>query len=517
MSCILSGRRYRLLMMSSGLGLIAACQSHLPALDHYPAQKAVQAPQINPVPKPDDVPKVTDVVGHIQCELAKIANTKKDDPPGNSKSTEFLRRIANNPQLSNDLIQKLTEFNFVATVQLSLEVTDAEGLSPSLTFQNAAMGLHTGTLGGQWNGTQDRTITLNYAVDFSRFQSWDPSLCQDMSTEMGQSGIQGDLGLADIVADGLLSLDKAAKANIYSSAGPTPPTVARDLLEGGTVVMPDLPKVPPTSTPEKAGYPLTFDSLRGTILFAPQSAGVSTQGAVNFSGIAIIDGHQYFANWTGSILPPNSTSDANPPIYFTLSGPLIPDPADPQLSQIETLWGFNPTITVTGITNTTYSAPAAMAGVIAPVAGSKYARTGTDVIRITLSQAVGLAGSGANPAAKGSSPSAASAGGTSFGSLVDFVLVYGLNGSPAFTWTHLKAITGASGPFATLMRTKTDSMAITFVPACRTKMPDKSTFNSFWDSIGVCDQLTAARDTSQAIGYQNNSLMILRNFLVRPQ
>jgi hypothetical protein len=515
-------RCYRALVMSLGLGVLTACQSHLPALDDYPKKVAVQNPKTDPVPKPYDVPKVTDVVAHIQCELAKIANTKSGDIPGDGKSTEFLRRIKNNPDLSDDLTNKLTEFNFVATVQLSLEVTDMEGLSPSLTFQNATMGLHTGTLGGQWNGTQDRTITLNYAVDFSRFKTWDATLCQGMSSEGGQSGIQGDLGLADIVADGLLSLNKSAGANVYSSTGPTPPTVAHDFAKSGKVQMPDLPTAPPSANPQKAAYSLNFDLLRGTILFAPQSAGVLTQGTVNFSGIAKIDGQQFMASWTGAILPTNSSPDPNAPIYFTLSGPLVPDPSNPQLTQIENRWGFNPTITLTGTMDSTYTvAPIKLAGVITPAAGSQYARTGTDPIRVTLDQPGADFGgpSPPNPAAKGgpSSSAASGGGGTSFGSLVDFTLVYGLNGSPAFTWQHVKAITGASGPFATLMRTKTDSMAITFVPACRSKMPTTATFNSFWDSLAVCDQLTSARELGEAIGYQNNSLMILRNFLVRPQ
>jgi hypothetical protein len=40
---------------------------------------------------------------------------------------------------------------------------------------------------------------------------------------------------------------------------------------------------------------------------------------------------------------------------------------------------------------------------------------------------------------------------------------------------------------------------------------------SYWGSIGMCDEFAAARQEGASVGYQNNSLMILRNFLVRPQ
>jgi hypothetical protein len=507
-------------LIVAGLTLLSACQSHLPSLDDYPTTaKMPKPPQSSVNPKPDTTPKVTDVVGHIQCELARILNTKRGDAPGDTNSVEFLRRLANNPDIQDDLVSKLVAFNFVATIQLSLEVTDVEGLNPSLTFQNALMGLHTGTLAGQWNGTQDRNITLNYSVDLARLSPYKADFCAKISTESGEAGIQGDLGIADIVVDGLLSLDRSAPTNVYANAGPSPAPVAIKFARKGEVDLPHMPEVTtPTKLPEEKARPLTFQALRGTLLFAPQSAGVQTQGTVNFSGIATIDDQQYLGAWTGSILLSNAVLDPKSPLYFTLSGPLVPDPSDAQLADIEHRWGFNPTVTLTGTIDRAYEVPSIkLAGIIAPVAQTQYARA-TDPIRVTLDQDNPDYGppNAQNPAAKGASP-ASSGGGTSFGSLVDFVLVYGLNGSPAFTWTHLKAITGMSSPFAAWMRTKTDSMAITFVAACRNTSPATPDVNTYWDSIGICDQLAGAQEVSAGIGYQNNDLMILRNFLVRPQ
>src|ERR1700733_4010088 len=206
---------WRLIAILGAASVFVACQSHLPALDDYPTKEALA----KPVPlgqRPLKTPKVTDAVGHIQCELAKILNTTALSAAEEDTSSEFLFRLQSNPDIGS-LVHDLIDYNFVATVQLSLEVTDAEGLTPSLTFMNAVMGLHTGTVGAQWTGTQDRTVTLNYAIDLSRLAPYKDELCDKISAEQTQSGIQGDLGLADIVADGLLSLDKSAPANVYAN------------------------------------------------------------------------------------------------------------------------------------------------------------------------------------------------------------------------------------------------------------------------------------------------------------
>ena len=378
------------------------CQSHLPALDDYPQHVTLPKLAAAPVvPKPETTPKVTDVVGHIQCELAKILNTHPNDAPGDQNSREFLSRLKNN----------------------------------------------------------------------------------------------AGLGLADIVADGLLSLDKSALTNVYPSSGPMPPPVAVDITRQGCVSLPMLPAVEKPKQPAVDPKDLPLQSLRGTMIFAPQS-GVQTQGSVTFSGIATIDGHRFVANWMGTILPPNSfVENAKTPLMsFTLSGPLIPyDPADADLKAIEQRWGFNPTVTLSGTIPyadpTKYVPELKLAGIIAPATNSDYARA-TQPIRIQLTvptEAPRALAAGASPAAKGG-PSASSSGGTSFGSLVDFVLVYGINGSPSFTWKHLKTITGAGAPFINAMRTRTDSMAITFVAACRNDTPHIPLAMSYWDSVGVCDQ-----------------------------
>jgi hypothetical protein len=470
--------------------LLAGCQGHLPTLDSYP--------------KSSRTPKVTDVVNHIQCELAQIVN----GPYGSD--SELGRRIQNNDDIEK-LLPNLVKYNFVATAQITLEVTDAEGLTPSLSFMNAAA-THVVGVGGQWNGTQDRTVTLNYAIDLKQLNGKRDEFCAGSSSESDKSGLQGNLGLPDIVADGLLSLDRSAKANVYPSTGPAPASVARAINQIGTVVLPPL-------VAGGAETQIAVQSLKGTMLFAPQSAGVQTQGTVTLSGLATLnDGHQYVVNWTGSIIPPNSVTGGGN-VYFTLTGSLVPDP-NGNLTQIEKRWGFGPTVTLTGMVNSSFQAASlVLSGVIAPVAGSDYAKAGLPPVRIELPTSNPPHGGAAagGPAAKGGGSSASGgSGGTSFGSLIDFVLVYGLNGSPSFTFKNVKGVSGGSNPFVNWTRTKTDSLAITFVAACQDSAMNV-TSKSYWDSIGVCDELAAARQEGASVGYQNNSLMILRNFLVRPQ
>jgi len=192
------------------------CQGHLPALDSYPSVATT--------------PKVTDVLSHIQCELAQIVNQPAVIiAPGGLFNPELAHRIQSNVKIGA-LLPNLVNYNFVATAQITLEVTDAEGLTPSLSFMNAAS-THSVGLGGQWNGTQDRTVTINYAIDLHRLKGHLGDFCAGVSPE--SAGLQGDLGLADIVADGLLSLDRSALANIYPSTGPIPPSVARAIVLSG--------------------------------------------------------------------------------------------------------------------------------------------------------------------------------------------------------------------------------------------------------------------------------------------
>jgi hypothetical protein len=545
--------------------LLPACQSNLPALDSYPG---TAPPSIPRAPagvgqKPEDIPKATDVVMHIQCELAKILHTvpppkgtaQADQTAKEEKSAEFARRLEN----SNDLIdasQWLIGAHFVASVQLTLEVTDVQGFTPSLTFQNAIKGNNTGSVGAQVNGTQDRNITVNYAIDLGELAKVTDKACAHSSWESTQSGIQGDLGLADIVADGLISLTHSAPTNIYSSTGPTPITSAVTVSQNGKINLPYVPASPllgaqtsyptPADTTSSASgksaplratiarTSLNIDSIQGTLLFVPQSAYAQTQGSAYFNGMVTIDKERFFASWTGSLLPPNSVTASSKTTYFTVSGTLIPSPQVSDITKIETRWGLNPTVTLTGSIpigeDDKYDAKKlTLVGTIAPSSATEYSRALTP-LQITLHDDSertefiekentfrSALVSGATPKSTTSTSTAtAASGGTSFGSLVDFTLVWGLNGSPLFTWRHLVGFASAATPLGSFTQTAIDSMAITFVPACRNKS-DTTSPTAFWNTLPFCDDLPSASQIGASIGYQNNQFMILRQPLFLPR
>ena len=64
------------------------------------------------------------------------------------------------------LITKLHDYNFVSTITLTLDVTDTEGLSPTLSLLTnySNMQAYTSAFGLQLNGTQERNDTENCAV-----------------------------------------------------------------------------------------------------------------------------------------------------------------------------------------------------------------------------------------------------------------------------------------------------------------------------------------------------------------
>lgn len=506
--------------------MIGGCQSHLPKLEY--TEKRADKTIVRP--------RTTDVIDRVQCDLARIVNYPA------SADARIAQRVASNARL-NELLKFLTDDHFVASAQISLEVTDVEGLAPSLSFMNAAA-THVVGIGAQWSDTQDRSVTINYSIDLASLKDkdYEARFCR---TNTGAGGLTGDLGLADIVADGMLALDESNYYNIYGNSGPGPLSVTREFTDSsvtGTIAI-----VPTGSSPAqgsgnagrgtgqetgRAQSEIRIASLVGNILVAPQGIGTPAQGTAAIAGLAtLVDrGNSQsvcLVNWTGSLLPLSGDT-----LYFSLSGGLVPEPGKDGLN-LAVKWGAAAAVTVGGEVARDLTG-LKLAGELQPVAGSEYDTK--KVVTVTLSESTGgtssgrrslvsiasggpgtNAASGGGPSGSKSAPAGSSAGGTSFGSLVDFVLVYGANGSPSYTFQNVKGLTGASAPLLNLMRTKTDTLAITFVASCRDFKEIKNVMPpTFWDSIGPCDKLGFSQSQSQAAGFQNNSLMILRNFPVRP-
>jgi hypothetical protein len=498
--------------------VLAGCQGHLPALETAPGGSG---------------PKTADIINHISCELATLANYKTSDAPSELNS-RIRSRIADYPQLSGWL-HEIKDYHFVATAQISLEVTDTEGFAPSLGILNKSNSLTVG-LAAQLTGTQDRSVTFNYAIDLHNLSVEDRnSYCAPkpigasaaaLNTAGLSGAIAGDLGLADIVADGLIALHTSEKENIYGSSGPVPPVIARSLIGAtGSIQLPAIHSAtgvkPAVDDPAK---PVHIENLNATMQFNPQAPGTATQGTVTLAGSAelSLDGKKsvYLLSLSGAILPQTPASLA--PVYFSLTGNLPPVPGDGSNLAADTTkyWGYSPTINLTGSIDDNYALGSLkLAGIVSGASNTTYEKA---LIPLEITPAVkGELGGGAGGAAvKGGPASAGSAGGTSFGSLVDFTLVYGANGGPNWTFKRFKGPATGSTPLLSTTRTKTDSLAITFVATCQSFKSFASVpkvFGKYWDSIGACDETsTAAQQQGASVGYENNSLMILRNFLVKP-
>jgi hypothetical protein len=472
------------------------CQTNLPTLETSPDGPGL---------------KIQNVVDHIQCELALIVNAPND-------SSRLAKRVNADPQLAS-LLPKLAEDHFVATAQLSLEVTDTNGLAPSLNFLNSA-NTFAFSLGGQLNGTQDRNVTVNYGIDLGNLQDshYKNDFCKpfvggDKVAVDTVDGIGGDLGLADTVADGLLALDAGSSANAYPTTGPTPIAFERRF------------SIPGKITSDSPAVDATIESLKGTILVSPHTANSATQGTVTVTGIATImlGGKElkFLANWTGALIPQDSVGSTDK-YTFSLTGSLVPVAYTDEVKDFITLFGYNPMVTLTGsIVSAPGQADLMLSGILTPSATSTGSLKFAKLVlhspappppgaQISTTAFVGAA------AAKAPSSSSGSASGTSFGSLITFTLVYGANGGPNWTLKTFKGPSGGSTPFVSASRTRTDSLSITFVAACRDIGNASSNVSDYWSSIGACDDLGAAVAQSAQIGYQNNSLMILKNLIQRP-
>ena len=448
--------------------------------------------------------------------------------------TRLSGRVNADPSLG-PLLPYLSQYHFVATGQLTLEVTDTEGLNASLSYivPYSTSTNRTWTLGFPvLNGTQDRSLNVSYSVDLAKLSRNDwrqtyckpphkPSIATSIAEGIGFSGgIAGDLGLADIIADGLTALNATATENVYGSSGPVLTTIQRSVdLSGGQIS--DLPG---TAAPSWSGV---STSLSGTFLFVPPAAGALTPATVTLNGVVTLTYQakpfRYVANLSGAV----EQSAAGK--YFSITGSLNPVSHDALADSSLKKLGFNPTVTLTGSLDSSYDVEA-LSGIITPGGGAF--RTSPPPAQISFGakptiptggqKRYALSSTSSSGGSKASTASGSTAQGTSFGSLVDFIFSVGVNGGPNWTLTHLKGPAGsggtgpAGGQLAGINRMNTDSLTITFVASCQNPDDVGRGPASYWEAIGPCDDLGTAQQQSAYFGVQNNYLMILNNVRLRP-
>lgn len=496
-------------------------------------------------------PTVTDIVEHINCELADIVKLK-DTPREQiermipNTSTSYGRLVAEiqaNPWKYKDLLRHLTEDHFVASVSMILDVINAQALNPSLSFitpiNNSTMFNRSFGVGGSLTGTQERNITLNYSVDLDHVAK------QCRPSERVAAGLTGDLGLADIVVDGLLGLEASNKVNIYTSTGPTAPPPKSYQLTRWHMTL-------DFSTSEK---PKNWEKLKfnGKLGFSASAADAQSPGNLSLTGIATHgegSKNTYFINLTGTTFQSRNVVD------FSLMGNMTQSsPTDRRnLQQL----GFSPKLTLAGRINSKSSAPVEMnsGSISSDTASAEVASLNPEPPKSGLSIPVMLSQSEQipvpppesekdlkpqsvqgglsppSPGGKAVGPTPSPSNSTLFSSLIGFAISYGLNGGPNWTLATFKGPSGGGGgggsgggsggggngsgsggggggQLASINRTDTDSLSITFVAACRTKGDRTKPPTDYWESLPVCSQNPQSRADAETLGSRTNQNNLL--------
>jgi len=231
---------------------------------------ATGTPSFEYTDKPGDIrrnPTVDDVMDHVACELqsalyarqpvlfskkppAYRARAEMAAVPNSDRRQRLYSEIEGSeaairqygygdhahtqvtPTREEALWNNLIRDNFVATISLSIQVTNSEGINPNLSFitPSPPMPIPGGTfnsgslsvaVAGQFDGTQDRIFTVNYLIDIAKLWDADIQNCDSIPGGKGPTvdrslGIRGDLRLSEIFDSGLEALDRAKAYNIYA-------------------------------------------------------------------------------------------------------------------------------------------------------------------------------------------------------------------------------------------------------------------------------------------------------------
>jgi len=435
-------------------------------------------------------PTVSDIVNHINCELKSVV-TKRNG--------RLAAQIEADPPLSR-LIDYLTKYHFVASVLMTLDVLDSENLNPTVNFITplpvGTMFNNTLAVGASLTGSQERNIGLSYSVDLEHVVHE----CHELPRE--QTGIGGDLGLSDIVVDGLRGLQTARVVNVYGNSGPTVPTFTAD-IGNWTLSAPAL----------------TDLKLTGSVTYSPSSSELQAPGTVTLTGTLANDqGDSYLTYLTGSTF----LSQGNNSI--TLSGALtqasISNISGPDTNKL----GFAPKLSLSGTTGGDFSGFVLNSAVIT-VDTSTTTLTGdaAKFYQFTITQPsqgsrarVAQAPSAPAPggSAKGGGATSGGGGGTQFSSQVVFTLSYGVGGGVNWTLQRFNGPgAGNTNSLVGASRTATDTLTITFVAACRNHSPTLKP-QDYWQSLPQCDVYGAGqKQAAAATGAFTNQLM---QFPIRP-
>jgi hypothetical protein len=196
-------------------------------------------------------PKVASLVANLKCELWKAANSTKTLPYYNNDSDNlYTRNRTEDPKRTYNLKNLFSEIQYVAQATFNLDVIEVGALNPSLTYTDpvkGAVGLlpatsHVLAVTGTISETPHRYIQFNQAIDFGRLveaaapDSLEiatplanmPKLGFNCGSDSGGSELQGNLGLEEILATGMIA---ASMSDI--SVFPTSASAKGSVLNAG--------------------------------------------------------------------------------------------------------------------------------------------------------------------------------------------------------------------------------------------------------------------------------------------
>jgi hypothetical protein len=478
-------------------------------------------------------PSVPQIANHINCELASIIasnpSTKKPLTYYGPIDPIIEQREAFDGSLRY-LIPHLQDDHFVASVLLTLDTTDTEGLFPSASFIhpfttmfNKALGV-----GGQLSGSQERNVTVGYSIDLANVGDG----CIPWETIGPKWPLNGNLRLGDIIADGLTGLDATSRVNVYSSGGPTRPAFDATLGQMKLAFSCSNSNGEPCKEPYETEIDLT---LSGNVNFAPASDPQSP-GSLSFSGRAKNGKDSYLMTLTGSTIEVDAPK--HPKLKFSLSGTMTRESVS-ESSVIAPSIGYSPSISLVGTVDDSRQLVRGLkqvTGLLTPSSELLPQPTGTKIVyniggpddstsggavvfngskfktnQITTGFLIngattsGANSTGASASATAKSTASTSAGSTQFGSLVSFMITYGLNGGPNWTLSNFKGPGGGTGPNGNLFsvtRAHIATLQLTFVAACNDGN-NPQIIHTFWESIPKCNgtQQAQAAATGQSLNY----------------
>jgi hypothetical protein len=238
-------------------------------------------------------PTVSDLVDHLACELGETYNENTDGRlvrpeqeklhplPKNASAADVVNNNENIARATDEHIrrwQRLVESNFVASIDLNLVVTRAEGFNPSVSYIWPLTGagnkpspiIYSGTgattatnnftlaTGFQLNSTADRNVEQDFMIDLrtlvalynfgtvradavyaakqfakdyptaradspekSKFPYCVPRTHDPGANAVSRSPLRGNMALFEMIEDGLTAIDRSATYNLYGTSGPS--------------------------------------------------------------------------------------------------------------------------------------------------------------------------------------------------------------------------------------------------------------------------------------------------------